>query len=208
VLRAIAGAQHLVAGEVVVDGEPLHGHSLARSIAAGIAFCSGDRKLDGVFQIRTVTENLTAPALERISPGTWLSRRRERELARELARFFVIDQARLGYYARTLSGGNQQKVALGKWLSIEPRVLLVEEPTRGVDVGARAEIYSHIRRLANQGLAVVFASSDLPEVCGLADTVATFYRGKIVRIAPAADLDEATLMRDVTQAGRAAEAQA
>jgi ribose transport system ATP-binding protein/rhamnose transport system ATP-binding protein len=203
VLRAIAGAQHLVAGEVLVDGEPLSGHTLSSAIGAGVAFCSGDRKLDGVFQIRTVTENLTAPALRRFSLHGWLSRRRERALAGELARFFVIDQSRLRFYARTLSGGNQQKVALAKWLSIRPRVLLVEEPTRGVDVGARAEIYAHIRRLADQGLAVVFASSDLPEVFGLADTVATFYRGELVRVAAASELDETTMMRDVTHAGRA-----
>ena len=77
-------------------------------------------------------------------------------------------------------------------------MLLVEEPTRGVDVGARAEIYSHLRRLASEGMAVVFASSDLPEVLGLADTVATFYRGRLVRVAPAADLSQAEMMRDVT----------
>ena len=202
VLRAIAGAQHMVAGEILVDGERLNAGTLSRAIGAGIAFCSGDRKVDGVFQIRTVTENLSAPALPRISPNTWLSRRRERELAQELAGFFVIDPSRLGYYVRTLSGGNQQKVALGKWLAIRPRVLLVEEPTRGVDVGARAEIYFHLRRLAEQGLAVVFSSSDLPEVLGLADTVATFYRGELVRVASATDLDQAALMRDVTSAGR------
>ena len=117
----------------------------------------------------------------------------------------MIDPRRLGHRAATLSGGNQQKVALGKWLGTEPRVLLVEEPTRGVDVGARAEIYSHLRRLAEQGLAVVFASSDLPEVLGLADTVVTFYRGKLIRTASAESLTAADVLRDVTHDLRGAE---
>jgi ribose transport system ATP-binding protein len=197
-LRAVAGIALTATGTVRVDGEEVPSHSLQRAIARGIAYCSDDRKRDGVFQIKTVAQNLTAPALARVSPGGIISRSKERSLARQLASSFAIDQSRLGFYARTLSGGNQQKVALAKWLGVEPKVLLVEEPTRGVDVGARAEIYSHLRRLASEGMAVVFASSDLPEVLGLADTVATFYRGRLVRVAPAADLTQAEMMRDVT----------
>src|SRR5439155_13949792 len=137
------------------------------------------------------------PALRRVASRGVLSRRRELALATKLAGFFQVDPRRLRHGASTLSGGNQQKVALGKWLGVEPRVLLVEEPTRGVDVGARAEIYAHLRKLADRGLAVVFASSDLPEVIGLADTVATFYRGRLVRTAPADDLRHADVLRDV-----------
>ena len=115
--------------------------------------------------------------------------------------FFEVDAARLGRHAAKLSGGNQQKVALGKWLGIEPSILLVEEPTRGVDVGARAEIYRHLRKLANQGLAVIFVSSDNQEVLGLADTVATFFRGRLVRVASADSLEAEELLRDVTHPG-------
>jgi len=111
---------------------------------------------------------------------------------------FAFDANRLSSNAGNLSGGNQQKVAVGKWLSIEPRLLLVEEPTRGVDVGARAEIYRNLRSLADEGLTVVFSSSDLAEVHGLADTIATFYRGRVVRIAPARELSEQQMMLDVT----------
>ena len=112
--------------------------------------------------------------------------------------FFEIARGRLGSQSGKLSGGNQQKVVLGKWLGIEPAILLVEEPTRGVDVGARAEIYRHLRTLADQGLAVMFASTDNQEILGLADTVATFFRGRLVRAAPAADLRPEVLLRDVT----------
>jgi ABC-type sugar transport system ATPase subunit len=89
-------------------------------------------------------------------------------------------------------------VALGKWLGIEPSILLVEEPTRGVDVGARAEIYRHLRTLANQGLAIVFASFDNQEILGLSDTIATFFRGRLVRVAPADSVKPEALLRDVT----------
>jgi ABC-type sugar transport system ATPase subunit len=119
-------------------------------------------------------------------------------MSRRLAEFFEINLGRLSSHAGKLSGGNQQKVALAKWLGIEPSILLVEEPTRGVDVGARAEIYRHLRRLAGQGLAIIFASSDNQEVLGLADTVATFFRGHVVRIAPAGEIEHSDLLRDVT----------
>jgi ribose transport system ATP-binding protein/rhamnose transport system ATP-binding protein len=136
--------------------------------------------------------------LWRISVGGFVSRPREIKIATELADFFEVDNARLGRHAAKLSGGNQQKVALGKWLGIEPSILLVEEPTRGVDVGARAEIYRHLRKLANQGLAIIFVSSDNQEVLGLADTVATFFRGRLVRVANAESLEAEELLRDVT----------
>jgi ribose transport system ATP-binding protein len=196
-LRAIAGAQPITAGTVALNAQAVRVHTRRRAIRAGIAYCSDDRKRDGLFPVRTVTENLSAPALRRFTPRGIISRRREIGLASELAGFFQVDQRRLRHGASTLSGGNQQKVALGKWLGVEPRVLLVEEPTRGVDVGARAEIYAHLRKLADRGLAVVFASSDLPEVIGLADTVATFYRGRLVRTSPASELRHADVLRDV-----------
>src|SRR5262249_55575163 len=173
-------------------------HSRHRSIEAGVSYCSDDRKHDGLFAGMTVTQNFTSVSLARVTRGGVVSRRSENRLARELAGVFQVDTRRLAHRAATLSGGNQQKVALGKWLGTQPRVLLVEEPTRGVDVGARSEIYSHLRRLADQGLAIVFASSDLPEVLGLADTVATFYRGRLVRVAPASGLTTADVLRDVT----------
>jgi ABC-type sugar transport system ATPase subunit len=142
--------------------------------------------------------NLTAPALPRLARRSWLTASSEDSLARRLAERFAIDTSRLADRAGTLSGGNQQKTALAKWLGAAPLVLLVEEPTRGVDVGARAEIYGHLRSLANEGLAVIFASSDLDEVHGLADTVCTFFRGRVVRCAPAAGLSKIELLHDIT----------
>jgi ABC-type sugar transport system ATPase subunit len=197
-LALLGGAHPMLAGEVELEGSIARIGSQAAAKALRIAYCSGDRKRDGLFGIRSVSENLTSPALRRVSVAGFLSPRRERALAASMADFFAVSRRRLGSPASTLSGGNQQKVALGKWLGIEPLVLLVDEPTRGVDVGARAEIYGHLRRIADDGLAIVFASSDIAEVRGLADTIVTFYRGREVARYAAGLVDEVTLVHDIT----------
>jgi ABC-type sugar transport system ATPase subunit len=197
-LRAVGGVQPLTAGEIVVAGEPLKKAGTESAMKAGIAYCSNDRKLDGIFATRSVAENLTAPAIRLISPRGWRSRQSERALAEELASRFQIHRHRLRSRANTLSGGNQQKVAVGKLAGIRPRVMLIDEPTRGVDVGARAEIYAHLRRLADQGMAIVFASSDTAEVVGLADRVVTFYRGEVVSVYDGEAADAERVTRDIT----------
>ena len=198
IARAIAGVAPQTAGSIELRGKTLRPRSMRDAIKSGIAYCSDDRKRDGIFAVRKLTENLTAPSIEKVTVAGLINRKRENEMSRRLAEFFEINLARLGSQAGKLSGGNQQKVALGKWLGIEPSILLVEEPTRGVDVGARAEIYRHLRKLADQGLAIIFASSDNQEVLGLADTVATFFRGHVVRVAPASQIEHSSLLRDVT----------
>ncbi len=198
VVRAVAGAVPLHGGSMRIEGRSLHPRNMREAMANRIAYCSDDRKRDGIFAVRRLVENLSAPAIERITVAGLLSRRREDELANRLASFFEIARGRLNSQAGKLSGGNQQKVALGKWLGIEPTILLVEEPTRGVDVGARAEIYRHLRTLADGGLAIMFASSDNQEILGLSDRVATFFRGRMVRVAPAEEIKPEALLRDVT----------
>ena len=197
-LRLLSGTDPVTAGRFELDGSDGHATSPRAAKAMGIAYCSGDRKYDGLFGIRSVTENLSSTALERVSRLGFISPLGERDMAARLASFFQLDRGRLGSRASTLSGGNQQKVALGKWLGIEPRLLLVDEPTRGVDVGARAEIYGHLRRLADDGLAIIFASSDTQEVLGLADTIVSFYRGREIARYAADELDDVSLVRDIT----------
>ena len=197
-LRGISGAAPRLSGTVSIGGRPIPTNRLRDAMRAGVSYCSPDRKFDGLFLVRSVTENLTAPSLDRVSHRGWLSKKREKELSRELAGFFQVDSKRMSSAAGTLSGGNQQKVALGKWMGPQPKLLLVDEPTRGVDVGARSEIYRHLRHLADQGLAIVVASSDIQEVLGLADTVATFYRGRMVSLTARAATDAVKVMKDVT----------
>jgi len=198
-LRSVVGIGFTSSGTVRLDGVDVTGASLQKAKSMGVGYCSDDRKRDGIFALQSVIKNISSPALPTVSTGGWLSAKRERNLGRSVSDKFAFDAARLNGDAGNLSGGNQQKVAVGKWLSISPKVLLLEEPTRGVDVGARAEIYRTLRALADEGLAIVFASSDLAEVHGLADTVATFYRGRQVRVAPVSEISESQMMLDVTR---------
>ncbi|WP_108259505.1 sugar ABC transporter ATP-binding protein [Mangrovicoccus ximenensis] len=198
-LRAIGGADVVESGFISVDGTRFPpAHSLAEAKLRGVGYCSSDRKLDGIFAELPVSANLVSPSMDRVAPGGIVSRRRIRSLTAELSGQMAIDPGRAGYKVGALSGGNQQKVALGKWLGIGPRVLLVSEPTRGVDVGARAEIYGHLRRLAEEGMAIVFSSSDIDEVRGLADRVIPMYRGRQVRIADPDRITSQELVRDIT----------
>jgi ribose transport system ATP-binding protein len=197
-LQVLAGSRPLTAGQVWLGGSAVTVRNPRQARRAGIAYSSGDRKRDGIFGVRPVRENLSAPALDRCARAGWLSLKAERQLAEDLAEGFGVTKGRMLRPVETLSGGNQQKVVLGRWLGIEPSLLLVDEPTRGVDVGARADIYSYLRQLAEQGLTVVFASSDADEVLGLADVVASFYRGTLVRTARATEFDHASLAHDLS----------
>ena len=197
-LKAIAGHEPRVSGSVMVAGRPVPSDSPSAAIRSGIGYSSSDRKRDGIFLQRTVVENLTSPSLGLVSTAGWLRRRSERAMSDRIARTFTIDRARLGSPAGALSGGNQQKVAVGKWTGSRPRILLVDEPTRGVDVGARAEIYSHLRSIAADGMGIVIASSDTQEVLGIADTVVAYFRGEQVSVREREKTDSRLLTREIT----------
>ena len=198
VLRILSGLTPLDSGSIALGDAPYAPTSLRDGISKRVAFCSDDRKRDGLFAGRSVTENLSAPSLTRVTRLGLIDPGLERRFAETIAKQFEVDKRHMMRAAGNLSGGNQQKVALGKWVGIEPRVLLVEEPTRGVDVGARAEIYRQLRKLAKDGVAVIFASSDTQEVIGLADRVATFYRGRMVRLMDAEGATPEAITKDVT----------
>lgn len=196
-LRLVGGGLGLEGGSITLKGRPYVPSTVRRAIADGIAFCSGDRKRDGIFAGRSVVENLSSPALGRVTRMGLINRVEERAFASRIAGRFAVHARHLARPVANLSGGNQQKVALGKWIGIDPAVLLVEEPTRGVDVGARAEIYKQLRSLADDGVAIIFASSDMQEVIGLADTIVTFYHGRTVRSHDAHCATAEDITRDV-----------
>jgi len=166
-------------GRIVVDGEEVSLRSPAQAVARGIALVPEDRKECGLVLGMSVTENMTLAGLARMSPGGLVDSVREERVAAEHVADLHIKTASLTCEVGTLSGGNQQKVVIGKWLLTEPRVLLLDEPTRGVDVGAKAEIYRLVRKLTSAGKAVVMASSDLPEVLLLADRVLVLREGRL-----------------------------
>jgi len=196
-MQSLAGIRPVLGGQVLVDGAPVSLHSRLAGIGSGIAFCSDDRKKDGIFADLSIQRNLSSPWLPSVTRGGFVSGRGERRRAAEIADQFALDVNRLRANVGILSGGNQQKVALGKWIGTEPKVLLVEEPTRGVDVGARSEIYRKLRELCAEGMSVIVSSSDTAEVFGLADTIGTFYHGRLTAMRPAADWTEEQVVREV-----------
>jgi len=198
ILSAIAGARKTRGGQLQMQERTFLPSSPREAIAAGIAYCSEDRKHDGLFLGRPIIENMSSPSLGAVSTLGFLSHSRERTLAKDIAQKFTVDQSRMQSEAGVLSGGNQQKVALGKWLSIEPRIILVNEPTRGVDVGARAEIYRKLRELADAGAAIVLASTDIQEITNLPDRVLTFYRGMMIGEIAQQELSAAAILKQIT----------
>ncbi|MFK8035703.1 MAG: sugar ABC transporter ATP-binding protein [Hyphomicrobiales bacterium] len=198
ILAAIAGARKTRSGELNFGGETFLPKSPKQAIEKGIAYCSEDRKHDGLFLGRPIVENLSAPSLGSVSKFGVMSRSSEANLATDIAKKFTVDVSRIGQEAGVLSGGNQQKVALGKWLSIGPKVILVNEPTRGVDVGARAEIYEKLHSLAAEGTAIVVASTDIQEISNLPDRVITFYRGMQIGEISLADMTAASILKQIT----------
>ncbi|MCR9135931.1 MAG: sugar ABC transporter ATP-binding protein [Alphaproteobacteria bacterium] len=198
ILAAIGGAQLTRSGKLSYSGRSFLPSTPKQAIRAGIAYCSEDRKLDGLFLGRPIKENLSSPSLGAISRLGWMSSAAEWKLATSIAEKFTIDASRLSAEAGVLSGGNQQKVALGKWLSIEPKIILVNEPTRGVDVGARAEIYQKLRDLADSGAAIVVASTDIQEITNLPDRIITFYRGLKIGELALQELSAATILKQIT----------
>ncbi|MET7640101.1 sugar ABC transporter ATP-binding protein [Streptomyces sp. NPDC005438] len=190
ILETLYGARRSTTGRVLVNGRPLRPGSVVAAVRAGIGLAPEERKAQGLLSLKSVTRNVTVSALPRFSTGGWLDRGAERAAARERTRELSLSPDDPDRPVRTLSGGNQQKVVLARWLLRGCRVLLLDEPTRGVDVGARAELYATIRALANEGLAVLLVSSELPEVLGLADRVLVLREGRVVHTAPARELDE------------------
>ncbi len=190
VLETIYGARKPTSGRVLVDGRPLRPGSVRAAVGAGIGLAPEERKAQGLLMLESVTRNVSVSTLSRFSRGGWLDRTAEREAARAATRELSLRPDNPDAPVRTLSGGNQQKAVLARWLLRGCRVLLLDEPTRGVDVGARAELYAVIRKLADEGLAVLLVSSEVPEVLGLADRVLVLREGRVVHTAPARELDE------------------
>ncbi len=198
ILGAIAGAHQTRSGQLTMDGQDFLPNRPKQAIAKKIGYCSENRKHDGLFLGRPIFENLTSPALETISRHGWNFGNLEKQTAHTIGESFTVDVSRLTAEAGVLSGGNQQKVALGKWLAISPKIILVNEPTRGVDVGAKAEIYQKLRDLADGGAAVVVASTDMLEISNLPDRILTFYRGMQVGEARQSDISMAGILKQIT----------
>lgn len=190
ILETVYGARRATSGTVRVQGRTIRPGSVPAAVAAGIGLAPEERKSQGLLLDEPVYRNITLSTFARFARSGFLDERAERAAAREQIDALQLAPAHTDRAVRTLSGGNQQKAMLARWLVHGCSVLLLDEPTRGVDVGARAEIYSLIRRLAAQGAAVVIVSSEIEEVLGLADEVLVISEGRVVHQGPAHQIDE------------------
>lgn len=179
-LRAIAGADPYDHGKVEVRGRHVRSHDLGAAISAGIGLVPEDRKAQGLILGASVADNLGIVSLREATRAGLVDRRRLDRIARESVENLRIRTPSIRATVRNLSGGNQQKVVIGKWLAADPAVLLLDEPTRGVDVGAKVEIYQLVNRLTASGRGVLLVSSDLPEVLGMCDRIMVMAQGRIV----------------------------
>jgi ABC-type sugar transport system ATPase subunit len=173
------GALPMTAGSVELDGRRVHIGSPQHAIQLGIAYLTENRRSDGLFLGMAVRPNISVSHLARFARFGMLNMRRERAGAQQYVQALNVQTPGVEQAVMKLSGGNQQKVLLARWLAIHPRVLIVDEPTRGVDVGAKVEIYTLLRRLAADGVAILLISSELPEVLGMADRILVMHEGKL-----------------------------
>jgi rhamnose transport system ATP-binding protein len=180
--RIIFGLDHADSGEVRVHGKQVRINTPADAINCGIAYLPEDRRRQGVIPEMPVSANITLASLQKLKRYGGFDFQQEKQIAAEYVQRFAIKTPSVSSPVSTLSGGNQQKVALSRWLATKPSVLILDEPTQGIDVGAKAEIHGLIGNLASEGMAILMISSDLPEILGMSDRIAVMRAGTIVGI--------------------------
>jgi rhamnose transport system ATP-binding protein len=194
VARAIFGIDRVDAGEVRIAGKPLQLGRPQAAVRAGLALVPEDRRAQGLALELSIARNASLTVLGRLVKHGLISSRSESTLAADWGRRLRLKASDLDAPVGTLSGGNQQKVVLGKWLATGPEVLIIDEPTRGIDVGAKAEVYRTLAELVREGMAVLMISSELPEVLGMADRILVMHEGRISAEIARADANEERVM--------------
>ena len=177
--QLIFGSERITSGEIVYKGKVLRAKNCRQAIEAGIAMIPEDRKQHGVILDMSIRENTTMPCLKKISSHSVIKPKREVEVTKKYEKSLRIKTPTMEQLVKNLSGGNQQKVVLAKWLAMDPEVIIFDEPTRGIDVGAKQEIYDIMNDLANQGKAIVMISSDMEELIGMSDRVVVLCKGRM-----------------------------
>jgi ABC-type sugar transport system ATPase subunit len=199
-VRLICGVDRLVSGEIFIEGQPVRLRSPAEAVKQGIGWVPEDRKQHGLILGMDVQENTTMAILHRLSNLLGAIRQKEaRKISAHYVEALSIVTPGLTQRVRNLSGGNQQKVVLAKWLSTEPKLLIMDEPTRGIDVGAKAEVHALMSRLAQQGMGILMISSEMPEIIGMSDRVLVMCQGRITGEFERGQLDPEAIMSCATQ---------
>ncbi len=197
-LSTLFGIEQPVGGQVLLAGRKVNLHSPQDAIRAGLALVPEDRKQQGVILEMGVRQNITLACVRGHARRGFLNRRREGEVAAQMTRQLNIKTPNLAQPVQYLSGGNQQKIVLAKWLALEPRALLLDEPTRGIDVGAKQEIYRLMEELAGRGVAILFVSSEMEEVLRMSDRTLVLHEGRLAGELPRVELSEEAIMRLAT----------
>jgi len=203
-LETIFGVTPALGGTIKVNGQAVHPKSPEEAISAGMALAPEDRKLHGLVLPMTVGENASLASLKRDQNNGLLNFEAEKDVANEAVDQLQIKTPHLEQVARFLSGGNQQKIVLGKWLALKPRLLMLDEPTRGIDVGAKREIYKLMEKMAGEGIAILFVSSEMEEVLGMADRALIMHEGAIAGELNRSQLSEEAIMQLATGTSLAA----
>jgi len=196
--RAIFGADPMDTGEILLEGRPVHVRSPQDAIKLGIGLVTEDRKAQGLVLGMAVRENITLANLRALTRFNFIMAGREREVAQKFVTELSIRTPSIEQAVQNLSGGNQQKVVLAKWLFTQSKVLIFDEPTRGIDVGAKTEIYQLMNSLAAQGVGIIMISSELPEVIGMSDRIVVMHEGRIAGELSAAEATQERIMQLAT----------
>lgn len=198
IMQAIFGYRKMDGGKVFIDGKEMTIKSPYDAIKAGIAFVTEDRKSQGLILELSVRENLSITTLDKISKNSLISSKTEISLADEMIEKLHVKTSGREISVKSLSGGNQQKIVIGKWLGIHPKILILDEPTRGVDVGAKKEIYQLMNDLTKQGVSIIMVSSELPEILGMSDRILVIHEGKLAAELDKSEANQENIMQSAT----------
>ena len=194
IMQALFGNLPLDSGKIFIDGKEVTIKNPRQAIANGIGFITEDRKVEGLLLEKSIAENIHIANLGKVSNGFVLNKEKQLNLVKKGIEEFKVRCFGPEHECGNLSGGNQQKIVLAKWVYTDPKILILDEPTRGVDIGAKKEIYNIINQMAADGVAVIMVSSELPEVLGMSDRIAVVHEGKLTGILNAAEADQAKVM--------------
>jgi ribose transport system ATP-binding protein len=200
VARAVCGIDRVTNGEILIDGKKVRIHSPATAVQHGIGWIPEDRKQHGLLLRMSVAQNTTMAILRRISNVlAAVDTKEEKSIATRYVDMLSIATPGVNQIVNHLSGGNQQKVVLAKWLSTNPKILIMDEPTRGIDVGAKAEFHALMSQLAQQGLAILMISSEMPEIMGMSDRVIVLCQGRVTGEFERRTMTQEQIMTSATQ---------
>ena len=203
-MQALSGVSHPSSGEIVLNGKAVHFRQPADAINAGIVCVPEERQKQGAIIELPIAQNISLPQLSKLNPRGVLNDAREWQLADEYARRLQVKAFSWRQPVETLSGGNQQKVVIGKWLATHPDVIILDEPTKGIDIGSKAAVHQFMSELVAQGLAVIMVSSELPEVMGMADRIIVMHEGLMVAEYQSGEATAETIVSAASGAGKEA----